>query len=143
MDSFPSTTPQARPMPLVIVALAFIGSGIWAIWMMSRPSPSGHLMIRLDVVHLLVGVGLLRLRPFWRKAGVFLAAFTMVISFVGAALVLFFGVTSVAGFSALEVRLGCSLAGMGLGLFSWWGYGVLTRPEIKALFPEKQIQPPI
>jgi tRNA A-37 threonylcarbamoyl transferase component Bud32 len=137
-----------RPWQLVVVAALFLLFGTFAAWDLVRDwgwlfeeAPSAQIYsFNLGILAIPIGIGLLRLRPWWRKAA--LVALGLV-----AALLLGFVVLLLTGSSDARVW-GQGLAGApalwgGLGMVALiflligWQFYILRQPQIRRLYQHR------
>lgn len=144
----------ARPWQLWVVAALFILAGATAVWEYARewewifePDPRSRIYgINFGILGLPIGIGLLRLRPWWRMT----ALVTLGMSFAG---VLLLGGLWLSGHSLQQstirarvferelsdggaVALGMLIIAVAM-LVMIWIWRVLVCPEIKALFQRR------
>ena len=141
----PDPTTTRRPWSLIAVASLFIVSGFLTAWDMGRDFHRNIVNINFGVLALPLGIGLLRLRPWWRRAALVMIWIPPVVGAILAALAIFGGLAfkpyAKVQFMGSELIGGPRyitglLAGMlALALFVWM-WRVLTRPGVKVLFQQ-------
>lgn len=115
--------PTRLPLALVLVATLFIIVGA-----IGFTNKTPELEVFWDVIHIITGVGLLRLNSFSRRVAVVLVAF----SIFGLGLAGFFLLWRMEMAPADELPYAVAFLGL-LGI-ALWAYRVLTRPDIISLF---------
>ena len=123
-----------RPLSLILVAGLFCLLGATAVWEMFSHYSPGHVFINPLALLLVVGIGLIRLRPFWRLFAL-ICVILLFLLVLATAVLRFLG-------KAGAVGLPVSVSGtwVGLGLFALvlgWMVYVLDRRDIRALFSQR------
>ncbi|HLP78562.1 MAG TPA: DUF4019 domain-containing protein [Candidatus Paceibacterota bacterium] len=139
-----------KPWQLIAVGLLFLAIGFPSTWHTAKAIASGKFPVGLDtgLISIPIGIGLLRLRPWWRKTAIFLfllslAVFAVasVFALTGVPLVQLHG-GYVFGFRIEDPVLG-GLASLGYLALAAWQYSVLIRPDVKALFNKRGFSRPL
>jgi tRNA A-37 threonylcarbamoyl transferase component Bud32 len=150
-DRVSAPTTLRRPWSLVAVGALFIVSGCLAAWGMGRDIRKDIANINFDVLALPVGIGLLRLRPWWRRAALVTIWIPPVLGAVVAGIAIFGGLAVrpyvKVQFMGSELVGGARyitglLAGMLAVALFVWVWRVLTRPGVKALFQRDGFERP-
>ncbi|MBC8094760.1 MAG: protein kinase [Akkermansiaceae bacterium] len=135
------------PWRLIVVAVLFFISGLRPVWELGKQIAGGSFQLSLGLLGIPIGVGLLRLRPWWRKAVVayllFMVAFLFVAGVLGlAGMHLNVPTFNLFGFKVENPFLR-GVAMIGIIVLLGWMYGVLIRPDVKILFEKKGFDRPL
>ncbi len=138
------------PWQLVVLALFFIVEGLPSVWDLGKSIASGPFPIGFNsgIICIPIGIGLLRLRPWWRKAAILMLLLVLAMVLVGGVFALA-GVplsgmrgTVLFGFWIKEPALG-GLINLLFLILTVWQYMVLIRPDVKALFQKRGFYRPL
>ena len=142
----PVPTPATRPRSLVVVAALFLVAGCLAAWDVGRSFHTQYHNFNFGVLALPVGIGLLRLRPWWRSTALLMLWLPLVLAAIVGVLALF-GNFHLPPLTRVEIY-GHTLTGpagllsalaagvVWFALFVWTNH-VLIRADVAALFQRK------
>ncbi|MEI6781664.1 MAG: serine/threonine-protein kinase [Verrucomicrobiota bacterium] len=145
----PQNTCSRLPRPLIVVAGCFIIIGLISAWRVGSGFVQGTFSLDLGILGVPIGIGLLRLRPWWRKAAIALLLFSFALILVAAGLALsgfpfsgrrlFFLEEC---FSAASRPWAIFTGFVGWLVVQWKVYSILIRSDIKALFEKRGFSRP-
>ena len=150
------TQPSPRPWTLLIVATVFLVSGATAAWDMGSSWHRNIYNFNVSVLALPIGLGVLRLRPWWRKAALGYLGLTLgLVSLFSLLTLLAPMVPSLGEFHPLNqltvfgqpidgptpILVVLAALTLVVALPIWMGR-VLTRPPVKALFQRRGFERP-
>lgn len=124
------------PTSLKIIAYLSIVSGIIAVMDIAHALFQSRINFNMGVIGIFLGVGLLRLKPWWWKCAFFFACIGIVLTFVMLFLSFFkpltiscFGVVLQPVSVAPGVIISCAALA-----YCCWEYSVLNNPKVRRLF---------
>jgi hypothetical protein len=138
------------PWEVIVVALLFFTLGLPSVWDLGKSIASGRFPdgFNSGLICIPMGIGLLRLRPWWRKTAIFMLLLVIAVVLIGGVFALA-GVhlsgmrgTVLFGFWVKEPALG-GLINLLFLILTVWQYMVLIRPDVKVLFSRRGFSQPL